>query len=344
MFLSKTLSPSRMNATKVCKAITTMTPSTALMPLIRIAQAGIAHPFGDERTVTQAFPSGINEHDADPFLMCDFFDSVERNGPAAEGEYPVDWHPHRGFDICSYLKSGKGRHADSLGNRETYETPGMQWMSTGSGVYHAEGGANEKGSRVTGFQIWINVPAHQKMMDPKYGTVPPKDLPTIKEEGSVVRVMAGKAFGATGPFETVQDVEMLDMELHRQTEQSTSKIGVDIETGLDTAMLYAYKGGPVELSLPNGEKRELASGSIALLDASSDDVRGIEISADVQSDEPACVMLFAGKKLQQPIAWHGPIVMNTQTEIRQALSELRTGRFPPKRVDWDYMSAAGEPN
>jgi redox-sensitive bicupin YhaK (pirin superfamily) len=109
-----------------------------------------------------AFPAAISDEQAeDPFLMCDYFDVVESTGKAShEDEFPVNWHPHRGFDIASYLRSGTGRHADSLGNRETYETPGMQWMSTGSGVEHAEGGANDKGQRV---QIRATGPCLQRI-------------------------------------------------------------------------------------------------------------------------------------------------------------------------------------
>lgn len=115
-------------------------------------------------SVKQAFPAGIDTKDADPFLMCDYFNAKEDKGLVDVDEFPVGWHPHRGFDICSYLRSGTGRHGDSLGNRETYSTPGMQWMRTGSGVEHAEGGGNEKGQVVQGFQIWVNVPAERKMV------------------------------------------------------------------------------------------------------------------------------------------------------------------------------------
>ena len=122
-----------------------------IMNILGVAKEGLTRPFGDERTVKQAFPAGIPKEDSDPFLMCDYFNMKETGGLAGVDEFPVDWHPHRGFDICSYLRSGTGRHADSLGNRETYETPGMQWMSTGSGVVHAEGGGTERGQTVQGY-------------------------------------------------------------------------------------------------------------------------------------------------------------------------------------------------
>src|SRR5210317_2005349 len=194
---------------------------TGLMGVRMIRKQGITHPFGDHRSVNQAFPAGISSEASDPFLMCDYFAMAERTGPVTDpDDFPVNWHPHRGFDIASYLKSGTGRHGDSLGNRETYETPGMQWMSTGSGVEHAEGGATKKGVFMQGFQIWINVPSQHKMDDPKYGTVPTQDLPLVKlandddngKQVATARVLAGKIFETKGPFATVQPVEMVDLE------------------------------------------------------------------------------------------------------------------------------------
>ena len=122
------------------------------MKIKTIASAGMSHPFGDTREVIQAFPLGIASEDTDCFLLCDYWDSTEMDDLAKhDDDFPIGWHPHRGFDIATYLKHGKGRHGDSLGNRETYDSPGMQWMSTGSGVFHAEGGANARGERMQGY-------------------------------------------------------------------------------------------------------------------------------------------------------------------------------------------------
>ncbi|KAL9190629.1 hypothetical protein ACHAXT_000335 [Thalassiosira profunda] len=298
-----------------------------LLPVKTVVHHGVTHPFGDERTVKQAFPSAIPSEHADPFLMCDFFDSVESTGKAKhDDDFPVDWHPHRGMDIASYLRTGVGRHGDSLGNRETFDSPGMQWMSVGSGVVHAEGGANDVGTRVQGFQIWINVPSERKMDDPRYGTVPEKVLPLVTlDKGASARVLAGNALDVKGPFETVQDVQMIDFRLEKG-----SSVDFDVQKGLDTAVLYVYEGS---LDSVNG-KKGIDNGSVILFDADSDEHRGINMQAN--DTEEAGVMLFAGKKLKQPIAWHGPIVMTTQQEIGETLGELRSGRFPPKRVDWDY--------
>ncbi|KAL7552685.1 hypothetical protein ACHAWF_015914 [Thalassiosira exigua] len=294
------------------------------MPVTAVARQGIAHPFGDSRTVKQAFPAAIPTDRSDPFLI----------GRARhDDEYPVNWHPHRGMDICTYPRTGTGRHADSLGNRETFDGPGMQWMSAGSGVEHAEGGANDEGTYVQGFQIWINVPAGRKMDDPRYGTVPSEDLPSVQlEDGAgAARVLAGDALGARGPFDTVQDVQMIDFRLERR-----STFEFRVEEGLDTAMLYVYERC---LGSVNGGDA-VPAGSVVLLDAGSDERRLIRMET---KNYNAGVMLFAGKKLGEPIAWHGPVVMNTQEQIRSTLTELRTGKFPPKRVAWDYKKLSAFP-
>mmetsp|Transcript_36857 Transcript_36857/g.77809 ORF Transcript_36857/g.77809 Transcript_36857/m.77809 type:complete len:320 (-) Transcript_36857:178-1137(-) len=308
--------------------------ASSLMKINRIAKQGITHPFGDSRTVSQAFPNPIPSELSDPFLMCDYFESTESKGKAAHpDDFPVGWHPHRGMDIASYLRTGTGRHGDSLGNRETFSSPGMQWMSVGSGVEHAEGGANDVGTRVQGFQIWINVPAERKMDDPRYGTVPSKDLPLVKLEGdngSNARVLAGNALGVRGPFETVQDVQMVDFRL----EGSGSLLEFEVQKGLDTAMLYVYENGLKSVN----SKNDIKEGSVILFDADSDERRKFILQ------KTTGIMLFAGKKLKEPIAWYGPIVMNTQEEIKKTRMELSFGQFPPKRVDWDYKRLSAFPS
>ena len=322
---------------KVC--LVTMT--TRLMKIKKIAPHGVTHPFGDHRSVHQAFPAAIDTTEADPFLMCDYFNMVETKGPVSHpDDFPVDWHPHRGFDIASYLRSGTGRHGDSLGNRETYSTPGMQWMSTGSGVEHAEGGASQKGERVEGFQIWIKVSHSRKLQPPRYGTVPTEQLPLVSLNDKVqARVLAGKLLQdetTKGPFETSQPVQMIDFEVSQG-----GHVSFDVTLGLDTAMLYVYEG-----TLTINESSVAQQGSVVLFQVySSDnepDERGISLTANHDVDGKA--LLFAGKKLHEPIAWHGPIVMNTQDQIHSTLKELRSGCFPPVRVDWDYKRIASKPN
>jgi quercetin 2,3-dioxygenase len=323
--------------------------ATLLMNVKRIVQQGITHPFGDHRTVKQAFPAAIPAHESDPFLMCDYFNAVENNGPAQdEDEYPVDWHPHAGFDIASYLLSGTGRHADSLGNRVTYETPGMQWMSTGSGVEHAEGGASVKGDSVEGFQIWVNTPSERKLDDPKYGTVPTKELPLVQlstqnEIGgnATARVLAGQAFGVLGPFKTIQPVQMIDFDIDPDT-----ILGFDIADEMDTAILYVYNGKVQSLNAAgdgnsNANVNSVESGHVVLLDADSSQHRGIQLTTP--KDSKARALLFAGRKIRETIAWRGPIVMSTKEQLMKIFQQIQTGQFPPKRVPWDYKRASSKP-
>ncbi|GAX19149.1 hypothetical protein FisN_3Lh091 [Fistulifera solaris] len=311
-----------------------------LMPIQIITRQGVSHPFGDKRTVKQAFPNPIPSEQSDPFLMCDYFDSPSTGVAQHPDDFPINWHPHSGFDICSYLKKGFGRHGDSLGNRETFEAPGMQWISTGSGVEHAEGGATPAGQEVEGFQIWINVPANKKQLDPRYGTVPTPDLPALPLNGgkSTVRVLAGEAFGTKGPFDTVQPVQMMDFEL-----QPSDEVSFPIGGDFDTTILYVYDGELTHLNHQTGSHSQSSAiprGSVILMDASMPDKRHIELKA---STKGAHVMVFAGRKLRQPISWHGPIVLNTHDEITETIRAIRSGQFPPVRVQWDYKKIASKP-
>ncbi|KAK3277189.1 hypothetical protein CYMTET_14789 [Cymbomonas tetramitiformis] len=308
-----------------------------MMQLLRVVPAGITHPFGDHRAVTQAFPAAIPSEQSDPFLMCDSYASESKGVQNDPDSFDVAWHPHRGMDILSYLKTGVGRHGDSMGNRETFATPGMQWISCGSGIEHAEGGGTPKGELISGFQIWINVPSEQKMADPRYGTEPPDAIPQVElSPGVHARLLAGNLGGSSGPFQTVQPVQMIDFEL-----ASGASLLHEIPAGMDTCMVYVYEGEGNIAGKPIGPK------SIALFNASSDATRMFELTANGATSDSVsgaggklCAMIFAGNKLKEPIAWHGPIVMNTQKEIQQALHELRSGTFPPKRVEWDYRRLA----
>ncbi|OQR90350.1 hypothetical protein ACHHYP_05604 [Achlya hypogyna] len=301
------------------------------MRVLRVADAGVAHPFGDERSVIQAFPMGIPTEESDPFLMCDHL-QLESDGLARTADdFPIGWHPHRGMDIMTYLKKGRGRHGDSMGNREEFASPGMQWISCGSGIEHAEGGANPAGVIEEGFQIWLNVPAVHKLDDPSYGTEPPEAIPTVElAPGVSARLLAGPFVdGRVGQFKTKQHVQMVDFEL-----APSSALSYEVPAGMDTAMLFVYEGDALVNTAPVGTSQ------IALLDATSATQRTFELSA---RSKPAHVMLFAGKKIKEPVAWHGPIVMNTQAQIRECFAEMRAGKFPPKRAPWDYKKLAAFP-
>mmetsp|Transcript_6189 Transcript_6189/g.10271 ORF Transcript_6189/g.10271 Transcript_6189/m.10271 type:complete len:327 (-) Transcript_6189:181-1161(-) len=308
---------------------------TSMMPLLRVARAGITRPFGDERTVKQAFPAGVSTEESDPFLMCDYFSSKSSGVATHPDDFPVGWHPHRGMDILSYMKSGRGRHGDSMGNRETFSTPGMQWISCGSGIEHAEGGGTPAGEVVTGFQIWINVPAERKMEDPMYGTEPAEAIP--QEEvapGVMARLMSGPwkeglKSARTGAMKTQTATQMVDFELSGGAVAEHA-----LPLSLDTALLYVYRGSGSVAG------KEAPEGSVVVLDATAEAARGFAFEAGTAG---AHFILFAGKKLKEPLAWRGPIVMNTQAQVRECLQELQAGAFPPKRVAWDYKRIGTKP-
>ena len=257
------------------------------------------------------------------------------------------------MDILSYFRTGVGRHGDSLGNREEFPTPGMQWMSVGSGVEHAEGGGTPKGVSQQGFQIWLNVPSQHKMDDPIYGTEPPEAIPQeLVAPGAKARLLAGPMGDRTGVFETKAFVQVVDFDL-----EAGAQLIHHIPTGMDCCLLYVYEG---EAMVSGQTARQQ---TIVVFDASSDVDRVFELSASANG--PLSAILFAGKRLNEPIAWRGPIVMNTSAEITSTFEELRSGQtiarlfanlvclneallvvagnFPPVRVPWDYKHIANRP-
>lgn len=272
-----------------------------------------------------------------PFLMADEWGKVTKQlgetaidpgPPSKSGERHVGWHPHRGFDIISYIKEGRGRHADSLGNQEIVRPGGLQFMRTGSGVEHAEGGGNPEGAPKHGFQLWVNLPASQKMDDPTYGTVQPEDVPVEKGSGgAVLRRLAGVG-GAC--FTERGDMQIVDVELPTGTNFTHL-----LPTGFTNIVAYVYQGeGRVA-------GRTLRPQMAALLTPAEmvTTSHGVFFEASRES-QGLGVMLFSGKPIDEPIEWQGPIVMNTRDEIQEAYRELEEGGFLRKRAQYDYRAAA----
>eukprot|EP00756_Hemistasia_phaeocysticola_P006769 Hpha_TRINITY_DN13987_c0_g8::TRINITY_DN13987_c0_g8_i1::g.35988::m.35988/K06911/K06911; uncharacterized protein len=307
---------------------------TADMPIRELLRAQKATPTGDPKfVVDQAIPGPSTAEVCDPFLMCDHFGPRENTGKSQDPDhFPVGWHPHRGMDILTYMVKGRGRHADSLGNRESFMAPGMQWMSVGSGVEHAEGGGAPPGEMQEGFQIWVNVPSARKMDDPRYGTVQPEQMPLLPvgKEGSGVslRLLAGSFGGRTGPFKTVQDVQMLDFEI-----DAGSTAVYEVPPQMHTCLVYSRQG---TVTLPSGSIPERQIAHMA--------AQGPERTLRMTAGQGgAKVLVFAGVPLRQPIAWHGPFVMTTNEEIEQTIRDYRRGEFPPKRVNWNYRMSSARP-
>ena len=244
-------------------------------------------------------------------------------------EFPVGWHGHVGMDICTYVRCGTGRHADSLGNREEYPSPGLQWITVGNGIEHAEGGGTPAGDKHHAFQIWLNTPAQNKKQPPCYGTHGPEHIPVVQlGTGASGRLLAGSLSEATGPFKTAQPVLMLDATL---TGGSSCFLALPAE--LTNCLVYVFSGhGHVCGSA-------VANQHVARLDADTQE-RQVRLEAGGDGME---LLIFAGKPIREPLVWHGPFVCNTSAEVREAFALYQSGQFPPTRVPWDYKRAAARP-
>lgn len=302
--------------------------------VVRIRDSKIAYPTGNPNfSVVQPFPSAFGEKETDPFLMCDEFGPTVSSGAIQNPDrFPVDWHPHVGMDICTYMREGIGRHADSLGNRGNFESPGFQWISVGSGIEHAEGGGTPAGQTTHGFQIWVNVPRARKYDDPRYGTEDSSSMPILQlADGASVRVIAGPVKQVSGPFMTVQPVQICDFEI-----QSGASCVHEVPGGMETVLAYVYKGNGHLSGQAVNEKQ------VAIL--AREDISHIgQITMKAGDSGSMHVLLFAGKKIGEPIVWHGPFVMNSRKELQKVFEDYQMRRIPRVRAEWDYKRASAAP-
>ncbi len=252
---------------------------------------------------------GHNTQDLlDPFLMLDFFGSD--NPKDFMAGFP--WHPHRGMETVTYMIEGKVEHEDSLGNKGIIGKGDIQWMTAGSGIIHQEMPKYE-GGRMYGFQLWVNLPSASKMISPRYQDIPASKFPVVELENKIrVKVLAGTFNGVKGPVEDIiADPEYFDIEMPENT-QLVLPVAAD-----HTVFAYIYDG---EAGFDENSKSPLLSGEGALF--------GDGDQIIVQSGaSKARFILIAGKPINEPIAWHGPIVMNTDAEIEIAFAELKRGDF-----------------
>jgi redox-sensitive bicupin YhaK (pirin superfamily) len=243
----------------------------------------------------------------DPFLMLDAFGTDKAEDYI--GGFPD--HPHRGFETVTYMLAGRMRHRDSAGNEGLLQNGDVQWMTAGRGVIHSELPEQEDG-RMEGFQLWLNLAAQDKMTKPWYRDIQSGDVPEFTtEEGVTVRVIAGSSHGVEGAVQR-DKTQPLYLDLHFEEGADFAQI---IPPG-HNAFIYVYRG-----TLQVGET-EVAKQRMAILknEANSDGVI-------LHADGPARAILIAGQPLNEPIAQHGPFVMNTNEEIFQAVQDFQTGRF-----------------
>jgi len=245
----------------------------------------------------------------DPFLMLDDF---RQEGPGRyEAGFP--WHPHRGIETITYMLEGTCEHGDSMGNRGVIGPGDVQWMTAGSGVIHQEMPAGDEAGRMGGLQLWANLPASRKMMDARYQGVDACDIPVVEDGAATIRVVAGSVAGVTGPVEDVViEPEYLDVSLPEATlwEHALPRD--------HTAFAYVLSG-EVRFGVAEDE-RSIPALSTALL-SDGDSVLARAAEGDSR------FLLISGRPLHEPIAWRGPIVMNTQDELRVAFEEYHAGTF-----------------
>lgn len=266
-----------------------------------------------------------NTSDFDPFLLFDDFRN-ERPGDYANG-FP--WHPHRGIETITYVLAGTVDHGDSLGNQGSLGAGDVQWMTAGSGIMHQEMPKGDAQGRMHGFQLWANLPAALKMTQPRYQDIQATDIPTVTEDdGTSARIICGDFWGKKGPVEGVAaDPRYLDISVPPRKRR---RIAVEV-TRHAFAYVFAGSGTFRDASNPRAVRTEATDGSEAITyDATNHSLvlfdSGDEIVVQA-GDEGIRFLLVSGRPLEEPVAWYGPIVMNTQAELQQAMSDLRAGTF-----------------
>jgi redox-sensitive bicupin YhaK (pirin superfamily) len=263
----------------------------------------------------------------DPFLLFDDF----RNDDPARYEKGFPWHPHRGIETITYVLDGEVAHGDSLGNTGLLGAGDVQWMTAGSGILHQEMPRGNAAGQMHGFQLWANLPASLKMTAPRYQDVTAPDIPeVIDDDGTRVRVIVGEFWGKRGPVDGIAaDPQYLDISVPP---------GVKKTFRVDTyrrsfAYVFAGSGAFADASQPTGVllEKEVAGQEVHLRDPSGDRTLirfGTGDTVTEQAGEEGVrFLLISGAPLQEPVAWHGPIVMNTKDELRQAMRDLKSGSF-----------------
>ncbi|GAB5448197.1 pirin family protein [Gymnodinialimonas sp.] len=263
----------------------------------------------------------------DPFLL---FDDFRNDDPAfyAKG-FP--WHPHRGIETITYVLEGTVEHSDSLGNSGKLGPGSVQWMTAGSGILHQEMPYGNAKGQMHGFQLWGNLPAADKMTAPRYQDIAGGEIPeVVDDDGTRVRVITGEFWGKRGPVDGIAaDPQYLDV---------TVPAGVQKTFRIDTyrrAFAYVFEGAGAfaDASAPSGVllEKEVMGEEVNIRDLSGNRTlirfgTGDEVTVQA-GEEGVRFLLISGAPIEEPVAWHGPIVMNTQEELRVAMRELNNGTF-----------------
>jgi redox-sensitive bicupin YhaK (pirin superfamily) len=298
----------------------------SIRPVKRIAQSTPTME-GAGVKLHRAFGFGTTS-EFDPFLLFDDF----RNDRPADYMAGFPWHPHRGIETNTYVLAGDVEHRDRLGNTGKLGAGDVQWMTAGSGIMHQEMPQGDPRGRMHGFQLWANLPSSLKMTKPRYQDIPAAAIPEVTDDdGTRVRIITGDFWGRKGPVEGVAaDPRYLDVFVPPGQRKT-----LPVEVGRH-AFAYVFEGSGTfsGASQPFGVLTEKENGdgsetlvrertgnrSLVVFDS------GDEVTVQA-GDEGIRFLLVSGKPIEEPVAWYGPIVMNTQAELQQAVSELRSGTF-----------------
>ena len=263
----------------------------------------------------------------DPFLMMDDF----RNDVPAHYERGFPWHPHRGIETITYVLEGEVAHGDSLGNNGVLGAGSVQWMTAGSGILHQEMPKGNAAGQMHGFQLWANLPSALKMTDPRYQDIAGNDVPQIiDDDGTVVKIITGNFWGKAGPVDGIAaDPLFLDVSIPPNGRKT-----LPVDTRANAfAYVFAGQGSFVDASTPVGVRveKEVAGEELNIRDMTGNRTlvrfgNGDDVTIQAGQDGVR-FLLIAGRPLQEPVAWHGPIVMNTQAELQQAMRDLQNGNF-----------------
>jgi len=263
----------------------------------------------------------------DPFLLFDDF----RNEHPRDFEKGFPWHPHRGIETITYVLEGTVAHADSLGNTGDLNAGDVQWMTAGSGILHQEMPRGNANGQMHGFQLWGNLPSAQKMTAPRYQDMKSADIPVVTDDdGTRVKIITGEFWGKRGPVDGIAaDPQYLDIFV---------PAGVKKTFRIDTyrrAFAYVFQGAGAfaDASAPSGVllEKEVGGEEVNIRDMSGDRTlirfgTGDEVTVQA-GEEGVRFLLISGAPIEEPVAWHGPIVMNTRAEIQQAMRDLNNGTF-----------------
>jgi quercetin 2,3-dioxygenase len=297
----------------------------SIRPIKRIAQSTPTME-GAGVKLRRAFGFGTTS-EFDPFLLLDDF----RNDRPDDYRAGFPWHPHRGIETITYVLAGNVEHGDSLGNVGKMGPGDVQWMTAGSGILHQEMPHGDAQGRMHGFQLWANLPSALKMTAPRYQDIPAIEIPeVVDDDGTRVRVICGDFWGKRGPVDgTAAEPRYLDVFVP----PGQRKV-LPVERGRH-AFAYVFEGAGtfVDASQPFGvlTEKETAQGETLIRERTGNRSLVVFDSGDevtVQAgDEGIRFLLISGKPIEEPVAWYGPIVMNTQAELQQAVAELRNGTF-----------------